>query len=207
MTNSPDRPSSRERLLDATIQLLRAKGPTASGTKEMLDTADAPRGSFYFHFPDGKDQLVAQALHRAAAATGDAITAALADHSVGLPERVERLVLDIADDLVADNYQLGCAVGATALEVAATTPKLRQATEAAFASWTATLVAHFVQEGIIPAQATALADSVVAGMEGATMLARTRHDTAPLQHVAATLRTAVAAALPSPSAAPQRQDQ
>lgn len=84
----------------------------------MLDAAVAPRGSFYFRFPDGKEQLVAEALPRAAAATGAAITAALDDHAAGLPERVEQLVLDIADDLVADNYQLGCAVGVTALEVA-----------------------------------------------------------------------------------------
>lgn len=202
VSTSPDRPSSRERLLDATVQLLRAKGPTASGTKEMLDAAHAPRGSFYFHFPDGKEQLVAEALHRAAAATGDAITAALDDHAAGLPERVEQFVLGIADDLVADNYQLGCAVGVTALEVAATTPKLREVTAAAFDSWTATLVAYFVQEGITPDQAIALADSVVAGMEGATMLARTRRDTAPLRHVAATLRTAVAAALPTPPRRP-----
>lgn len=40
-----------------------------------------------------------------------------------------------------------------------------------------------------------LADSVVAGMEGATMMARARHDTAPLQNVATMLRITVAAAL------------
>jgi TetR/AcrR family transcriptional repressor of lmrAB and yxaGH operons len=207
MTTSSDRPSSRERLLDATVQLLRIKGPTASGTKEMLDTAGAPRGSFYFHFPDGKDQLVAEALHRAAATTGEAIQAALEDASVELPERVERFVLTIADELVLEDYQLGCAVGATALETAATTPALRQVTETAFASWSTTLVAHFVHEGITPDQAVTLADSVIAGMEGATMLARARHDTAPLRHVAATLRTAVAAALPRPSTARQKQKQ
>lgn len=121
------------------------------------------------------------------------------DRSVGLPERVERLVLDIAEELLAEDYRLGCAIGATTLETAATTPALRQETETAFASWSATLVAHFVQEGIATDQANALADSVVAGMEGATMLARARRDTAPLHHVAAALRAAVAAA-PHPRA-------
>lgn len=204
MSASADRPSSRERLLNAAVQLLRTKGPTASGTKEMLDTAGAPRGSLYFHFPDGKDQLVAEALRRAAATTGRAIATALDDHSVGLPERIERLVLDISAELIAEDYRLGCAIGATALETAATTPTLRQVTEAAFASWTATLVDRFGAEGIAPDRAAALADSVVAGMEGATMLARARQDTAPLHHVAATLRTAVAAALPPP---PKRRTQ
>lgn len=199
MTISADLPSTRERLLTAAVRLLRTKGPAASGTKEMLDVAGAPRGSFYFHFPDGKDQLVAEALHRAAATTGDAIAAALSDHSVGLPERIERLLLGIADELVAEDYRLGCAVGATTLQTAATTPALRQVAETAFASWTATLTDHFTAEGIASGEALALADSVVAGMEGATMLARARHDTAPLRHAAATLRTAVAAALaPTP---------
>ena len=195
MRNTTGRLSTRERLLDATVELLRTKGPAASGTKEMLDAADAPRGSFYFHFPDGKDQLVAEALDRAAAETQAAIVAALDETLVGLPERVERFVIGIAEELVAEDYRLGCAVGATVLEAAATTPSLRGVTVTAFASWTATLAQRFTDEGIAPDQAAALADSVVAGMEGATMLARARHDTAVLGHVAATLRSAVAAAL------------
>lgn len=203
-----DRPGSRERLLDATVELLRLKGPTASGTKEILERADAPRGSFYFHFPNGKDQLVAEAVTRAAAATATAMTQALRDRTVGLPERIEALLTAVADDLAGHDYGPGCAVAATTLDTAATTPALRQVTATAFASWASLLTQELTTEGIPADHATALADSVIAGLEGATMLARARLDTAPLLHVAATLRTAATAALqlddpPSASSTPR----
>jgi TetR/AcrR family transcriptional repressor of lmrAB and yxaGH operons len=181
------RPSSRERLLDATVELLRTKGPIASGTKEILARAAAPRGSFYFHFPDGKDQLVAEAVARAAAATAAALADALEDRSLALPERITRFVKTVAVALADDDYRLGCAVGATVLEAATTSPALRRVTETAFASWTAVLREHLVGEGIAPDRAAALADCVIAGLEGATMLARARRDTAPLEHVATML--------------------
>lgn len=198
MAADDERPTTRERLVEATVELLRTKGPTASGTKEILERARAPRGSFYFHFPDGKDQLVAEALARAAGRTGAAMTAAMEDRSRDLPQRVEALVLDVAADLVAGDYQLGCAVAATALEASATSPPLRTATGTAFASWTAVLTEHLHGAGVARDQAAALADSIVAGLEGATIMARARRDTAPLEHVAALLAAAVATALERP---------
>lgn len=192
MASSPtQRPASRERLLDAAVELLRVKGPTASGTKEILTRADAPRGSFYFHFPDGKDQLVAEAVQRAGAATRASLETALADRSVALPQRIESFFEAVAGGVVADDYQLGCAVGATVLEAAATSAVLRSATESVFASWTSTLVDVLSAEGLTSDRAAALADTVVAALEGATMLARSRRDPAPLLHVAGTLSALV----------------
>jgi len=194
------RPSSRERLLDATVELVRTKGPAASGTKEILARADAPRGSFYFHFPAGKDQLVAAAVARAAAATAAALAAALEDRSRALPERIAGFIEAVGVALAADDYRLGCAVAATVLETSATSPALRRATETAFASWAAALTEHLAGAGLAPDRAAALADCVIAGLEGATLLARARRDTAPLEHVAAMLGAVLAAELPLPSA-------
>ena len=192
---STGRPSSRERLLDAAVDLLKVKGPTASGTKEILTQADAPRGSFYFHFPEGKDQLVAEAVERDGAVTRESLQRALADHSVALPARVQSFLEAVAEALVADDYQSGCAVGATALDVAATSPVLRGVTESVFDSWTAVLVDALTAEGLAVEPATALADTVVAALEGATMLARSRKDPAPLRHAASCLATLIAGQL------------
>ncbi|MDQ6805641.1 MAG: TetR/AcrR family transcriptional regulator [Actinomycetota bacterium] len=195
MSVEQDRPNSRERLLDAAGDLLRTKGPAASGTTEILARANAPRGSFYFHFPDGKEQLVAEAVERCAAATEAAMIDALEDRSIPMPQRIERFVKAVAAELVADDYRLGCAVGATVLEASATSPSLRQVTETAFLSWTSALIERFAAEGVDPDRASVLADAVIAGLEGATMMARARRDPAPLEHVATTLGAMVAAAL------------
>ena len=67
---------------------MRTKGAAATGTQEILELAAAPRGSFYHHFPEGKDQLVLEALDRAAAATLAGLTSALADDEAGLADQV-----------------------------------------------------------------------------------------------------------------------
>ena len=187
--------TTRQRLLDATVELLRTKGPAASGTQEILTRAAAPRGSFYFHFPDGKDQLVVEAVERAAAATADGMDAAFDDRSLALPDRVIALFTSVATALAADDYRLGCAVGATVVEAAATTPAFRDVTAAAFASWNAVIVRHFITEGITSDHAIMLADNVIASLEGATMMARARHDTTPLEQMGDMLGGVVAAVL------------
>lgn len=196
MKNASRNPT-RERLIDATVELLRIKGPTAAGTNEILARAAAPRGSFYFHFPDGKPQLLAEAVGRAAEVTRQAVFTSASDGSVSVPERVVGFFGAVAAGLVADDYELGCAVGATVLEAAATSPDLRTAGQAAFASWTAVWTEHLMAEGIERERAEQLADMIIAGVEGATMMAKANRDVAPLERVGAAVSAAVAAALPS----------
>jgi len=190
----PERPSSRERLLDATVTLMRVKGPTGSGTKQILDAAAAPRGSFYFHFPEGKDQLVLESLERASAATAKSLDEAFVNDTQDLRAQIKAYFAAIAADLVASDYRLGCAVGATTLETASTTPTFQLATASAFLSWTSTLTTRLRARGLTPERAAATADALVSAMEGATMLARARRDPAPLAHAADVLALSIEAA-------------
>ena len=43
-------------------QLVRERGVTATGVRDVVDRAAAARGSFQHYFPGGKDQLVSEAL-------------------------------------------------------------------------------------------------------------------------------------------------
>ena len=194
-TAEPDRPKTRERILNAAAELVQAKGPAATGTLEILALADAPRGSLYYHFPGGKDQLVGEAVSLVAAIVEGRLADALANRAVSLPERVENFLTAVADRLVIEDFKLGCGIAATVLDTAASSAALRAATEAAFASWTSLLVAQFSAEGIDPDEAASLADVIVAGLEGGWMLSRSRRDPTPIRHVATSMRTLVAAAL------------
>lgn len=75
---------TRERILRAGLHLFQAKGYHATGLNEILARADAPKGSFYHHFPAGKAALavacvewltgeVTRYLDALAAGGGDAI--------------------------------------------------------------------------------------------------------------------------------------
>ena len=49
---------TRTRMLEATARLLRQRGYHGTSLNDILAASGAPRGSLYFHFPGGKDQLV-----------------------------------------------------------------------------------------------------------------------------------------------------
>src|SRR6185437_16455600 len=52
----------RERMVRGAAQLIRRKGVTGTGMREIVTEADAPRGSLQHYFPGGKEELVSDAL-------------------------------------------------------------------------------------------------------------------------------------------------
>src|SRR3954468_23053760 len=75
---------TRQRIVEAGAELLRVKGYTGTGVKEIVVLAQAPFGSLYHHFPGGKEQL------------GEAVIR----HSGGLYGELVPLVFDAAPDVV-----------------------------------------------------------------------------------------------------------
>ena len=54
--------SPRERMVYHAAQLIRMQGVSGTGLREVVDRAQAPRGSLQHYFPGGKEQLVDEAL-------------------------------------------------------------------------------------------------------------------------------------------------
>src|SRR5258707_13001435 len=52
----------RERMVRSAAQLIRRKGVSGTGMREIVVEADAPRGSLQHYFPGGKEELVSDAL-------------------------------------------------------------------------------------------------------------------------------------------------
>src|SRR3954447_24637299 len=52
----------RERMVRSASQLIRRKGVSGTGLREIVVEADAPRGSLQHYFPGGKEELVSNAL-------------------------------------------------------------------------------------------------------------------------------------------------
>ncbi len=60
-SGSHTRPT-RERLVRAAVDLFQAKGYHGTGLNEILELAQAPKGSLYHHFPGGKEELAVASL-------------------------------------------------------------------------------------------------------------------------------------------------
>ncbi|WP_052849486.1 TetR/AcrR family transcriptional regulator [Streptomyces avicenniae] len=170
---------TRNRLLDATRELVETGGYAGAGLNQVVAVSGAPRGSLYFHFPGGKDQLVGETLRRAGRAI-DGDLAELAAASASAEEFVTGVLRHLGDQLEASGWRRGCPVATVALETAATSDPLHAACSDVYASWEATLRARLADR----ADADDLALTVLALVEGALLLARAHRSRAPLDAVA-----------------------
>jgi TetR/AcrR family transcriptional repressor of lmrAB and yxaGH operons len=183
---------TRSRMVRTTAELLQRQGFHATGFAQILAESDAPRGSIYFHFPQGKQELAVEALRLAGARISRVIQrAAAAAGDAG--ELVDRVVGALAAGLERSGYTEGCPVATVGLETASSMEPLRRACDEVYADWQRLLAQALTARGVEPERAATLATMVITAVEGALLLARVRQDQAPLQLVAAELRRLVTA--------------
>ena len=105
MTTAADARDTRDRILDATIRLLRRQGYTATGIKQIVAEGNAPLGSVYHYFPGGKEQIGIEALAR----SGERIrsTIARAGDAPDLPAAINQYFVINAERLRDSDYQRG----------------------------------------------------------------------------------------------------
>jgi TetR/AcrR family transcriptional repressor of lmrAB and yxaGH operons len=61
-----DKPDSKEKTIIAAAKLLRRHGYNGTALSDILAAVGSPRGSLYFHFPNGKEEVAVAALTHAA---------------------------------------------------------------------------------------------------------------------------------------------
>ncbi|MDH6708909.1 TetR/AcrR family transcriptional repressor of lmrAB and yxaGH operons [Kitasatospora sp. MAA19] len=172
---------TRARLIAGTRTLIEAQGYFGTGLNQIVAEAGAPRGSLYFHFPEGKDQLVAAALTQAGQEVGD-LLASLAAEGADSGALTERLTEVFAERLARSDYTKGCPIATVALEVAGTNEPLRAVCAEVYESWQRVLAGRLETEGFRPAEAATAAGQALALMEGAVLLASVRRSREPLDH-------------------------
>ena len=179
----PVRPP-RERMVRSAAQLMRRKGVSATGMREIVVDADAPRGSLQHYFPGGKEELVGEALIW----MGGVAARRLRRHLERLdPPTPGALLAALADDwrrdLTSEGFLAGCPLVAAAADTTATSDHLRQVLRQAFDGWQEPLAVALVGLGVPEVRADGLAMLVISALEGAIVLARIRCDLAPLDAV------------------------
>ena len=184
---APGRGASKRAFVAATQELLRQRGYAASGLGEIVARSGAPKGSLYFHFPGGKEELAVAAMEHSAAQLRDAMVAIL-DSGEDVNEAIGRLVDALAAGLARSDFADGCPIATVALETAGESETMRAAAEAAFGSWLEVLEGRLTRAGVDAALAQERALHVLAAIEGGLMLSRARRDVAPLVAVASQLR-------------------
>ncbi|MFE7590991.1 TetR/AcrR family transcriptional regulator [Kitasatospora sp. NPDC057512] len=184
---------TRARLIAGTRELIEAQGYFGTGLNRIVAATGAPRGSLYFHFPGGKDQLVAAALTQAGQEV-EALLAAPASEGADTVTLAGRLIDAFAERLERSRYTSGCPIATVALEVAGTNEALRTLCAELYAGWQRILADRLEGEGFGPAEARTAAGQTLALVEGAVLLASVRHCREPLDHARQAVRQVLGAA-------------
>jgi TetR/AcrR family transcriptional repressor of lmrAB and yxaGH operons len=186
----PKASDSKGKTLAAAARLFRQQGYHGTALHDILAAGGSPRGSLYFHFPGGKEEIGETALTLA----GEAVRQAIA-HSAETSETAElfltRIARSMASDLEKSDFKEGCPIATTALETAAHSDGLGTATRGAFKSWENEIKRGLERLGLASEQADLVATMVLSQLEGALLLARTYRSLAPMQRAEQALKLLV----------------
>lgn len=171
---------SRDKLLDATLDVVRAKGFNATRVEDICDAAGLTKGSFFHHF-DSKDALAIAAAGWWRQRTNRLFAAAPFNAE---RDPLQRLFgyLDMRQALVAGELsQFTCFPGTVIQETYATHPKLREACAASFSDHVAMLTeivaAAKKARGLGPEpSAHSLALHIQATLQGGFVMAKAHSD-------------------------------
>lgn len=184
MTRTP-----RERMVLSAAQLVRVQGVGATGLRDVVAHAEAPRGSLQHYFPGGKDQLISEAIAWAgdyAARRVARVAAKLEDPTPG--KLFAAMAAQWRDEFTETGFDGGCPLVATVADTAATSDTLREAVGKAFEGWRRPVAETLEQLGVPSARSASLAVLMLSALEGAIVLARAHQDVAPLDTVVEELR-------------------
>jgi TetR/AcrR family transcriptional regulator, lmrAB and yxaGH operons repressor len=186
---------TRTRMIETTARLLQHRGYHGTSLSDILEASGAPRGSLYFHFPGGKEQLAIEATRAAVEESTEALRHALAEAKT--PAKAVRHFMEEAAKIMhSSDYSFGCPVAPLILDAAAGVDELAELCRQAFETWVGMLRQAFVDAGIPPRRAEALALLVDSSIEGLLLITRASRDCRALTIVAVELEKAIEAAIP-----------
>ncbi len=187
---------TREVFIEQTCRLLNERGRIDFALSDVLDSCGAQKGSLYHFFPEGKNELVVAAVGQmsecalahvqACLSSEDSVADAVYKHVSDLAKLVETPGRPIAIPFSA----IAAITGDDNEEVTLACQRALQRLEAAFCK-------ALKKNGVKANEAKSIAAFIIASIEGAFLLSRTRRTGQPLRLAASNLRVFVASQVDS----------
>jgi AcrR family transcriptional regulator len=178
------RGSTRTKMLVSAAEVLRERGAAGVTIDEVLARSGAPRGSVYHHFPEGRSQILREALDFA----GYEISASLDEAAKESTATLLRRFVELWENaLLTSDYTAGCPVLAAAVGSGEDEHQLTTVAGEIFSRWRDAAKQSYLRDGFETADASGLADITLSALEGAVVLCRSVRSLQPLHDVAAQL--------------------
>jgi TetR/AcrR family transcriptional repressor of lmrAB and yxaGH operons len=183
MTQDPDVESDTRLVIETASRLFQHHGFGDTSLARVLEEISMTQQDSDFLFPGGKEQVGIEALARASLEMVDLIYRISRVSGVDAVALVQGLGGEIADALERSNFASTSVMSTLTLDTAATSDPLRLACNAAYHVWQHALKDALGHKGLSARRADALAIYVIAALEGAVILSRSRRNTKPISVV------------------------
>jgi TetR/AcrR family transcriptional repressor of lmrAB and yxaGH operons len=179
---------TRQKILATTSNLLERQGYHATGLNQIVKESATPRGSLYYYFPDGKEELAAEAVTQRMKAMA-AHTRQFLGQIDDPVEAIHALIVDISQKIAQQSCGTGAPIAAVALEASNTSERIRKACADGYQGLQDVIAAKLVMGGFSAEKAATLAGTINASIEGAIIISRTKQDVTSLVNVANDMKT------------------
>jgi TetR/AcrR family transcriptional repressor of lmrAB and yxaGH operons len=150
---------------------------------EIVKESGAPKGSLYYYFPDGKEQITAEAILQSGRVVSERIRAGL-QGSGDVSRTLLGFIFQIAESVERSGFAAGGPLTAVAMETATTSERINLACREAYGMLEAAFKEKLLERGFSKGRADQLSRFIVASIEGGILLSRVHHSADPLRLVA-----------------------
>lgn len=178
---------TRTQILLTMARLIEKQGYHATGLNEIIRESGTPKGSLYYYFPDGKEQIGAEAILEAGKIIAERLQGVMA---LDLPpaEAIPFFMQQLAKNMEAQDFHLSSPLTIVAVETAITSERINQACRQAFDLILAVFKEKFVASGFSEERAVELSMLITTLVEGGILMSRTFHDATPMRLAAGRLQ-------------------
>lgn len=175
--------NTREKILTTAAFLFQKNGYHATGLNEIVKESGTPKGSLYYYFPDGKEELAIATIKLMGDIVQHHIEEGLAKSGDPV-QAVKGFILDIARNFNEKNQENCFSLSLLALEAVQIDESLRKACIEVYNLWTDTYYQKLVSSGFSSEKAKELSSILQLMIEGAITMSLIRNDTSMLVAVA-----------------------
>ncbi|MEA3510747.1 MAG: TetR/AcrR family transcriptional regulator [Actinomycetota bacterium] len=165
----------RQKILTTAASLLELQGYHGTGMNQIVEESDTPRGSLYYYFPDGKEELASEAVALRMEAMAEYTRQSL-DQFDDPIEAVYALIVEISANMAKPNCDTGAPIAAVALEASTSSERLREACADGYLRLEEAIAAKLASGEFSTEEAASLATTIQSGIEGAMIVSRVTRD-------------------------------
>lgn len=175
--------NSKEKIIKTASRLFQLQGYHATGLNQITKESGAPKGSLYYHFPDGKEQLAIESVQLTAVFVSKQIESGL-KKSTDPIEAIQAFITDMAERFEEVNCSDGIPIAAVALETSLISEPLRESCQLAYQKFQSAFTEKLIQSGYEEKRAIELGIVINSMIEGAFLISFTTGKSEPLFLVA-----------------------